>query len=489
MTENLFARDAETPQPAPADTGGQQSPGQNPGSLAGHRVAFTGILASMTHRAAMQLVEQHGGVATEHVSRQTTMLVVGEEGWPLEPDGSPSVKVQQAVSLATRGVELRVVQESDWLGFVGLTLNSERRQRRYTPAMLSQSLGVSVLEIRRWERLGLITPVARVCRLPYFDLQEVAGVRRLAALISAGVPPREIQQSLECLAAVIPGIQRPLSQLEVLSQDKHLVYRDQRGLLRTPQGQRLFEFDRDDSGFTSVPVGSADESQPDDEPQPDDESQPDDEPPPSGEPRHILRFPQLDAKNRQNAGPGASTAEISNVVDSSATMSAAATATTPPADDRDERSFDEAHLAACAAIDAGNLTVAETALRRCTLLRGDDADLNFQLADVLYRQHNLAGALERYAVAVELDRGFAEAWTQLGCVAAELKRFALARGAFSVAAELHPEYLEAHLYLGDVLRDLGELTAAREHWRVAQRLDVDGIWASDLQSRLETDAD
>ncbi|MBT4864132.1 MAG: GlcNAc transferase, partial [Planctomycetaceae bacterium] len=52
--------------------------------LQGECVAFTGILASMTHRQAFELVEEHGGGPTTHVNRQTTMLVIGEEGWPLE---------------------------------------------------------------------------------------------------------------------------------------------------------------------------------------------------------------------------------------------------------------------------------------------------------------------------------------------------------------------------------------------------------------------
>src|SRR5579872_6167117 len=58
--------------------------------------------------------------------------------------------------------------------------------------MLSRMLDISVHEIRRWERTGLIKAVAHVCRLPFFDFQEVAGARRLAELVDAGVPVREI---------------------------------------------------------------------------------------------------------------------------------------------------------------------------------------------------------------------------------------------------------------------------------------------------------
>ena len=48
--------------------------------LQGERLSFTGTLASMTHKQAMELADQHGGSATHNVSKQTTMLVVGEEG-------------------------------------------------------------------------------------------------------------------------------------------------------------------------------------------------------------------------------------------------------------------------------------------------------------------------------------------------------------------------------------------------------------------------
>ena len=88
--------------------------------LAGERVAFTGVLASMTHRQASELVEQHGGAAVHHVSQQTTLLVVGEEGWPLEADGQPSVKLLQAQVIQQKGLPLRILSESEWLTALGL---------------------------------------------------------------------------------------------------------------------------------------------------------------------------------------------------------------------------------------------------------------------------------------------------------------------------------------------------------------------------------
>ena len=74
MTEN---RPESAPSPSPAPLAGSPC-------LQAEQVAFTGVLASMTHAEAMELVNNHGGTSTQHVNRQTTMLVVGEEGWPLE---------------------------------------------------------------------------------------------------------------------------------------------------------------------------------------------------------------------------------------------------------------------------------------------------------------------------------------------------------------------------------------------------------------------
>ena len=160
--------------------------------LQGERVAFTGTLASMTHRQASELVEQNGGEAASHISRQTTMLVVGEEGWPLEADGKASLKLQQAVESVRQGATLHILTEFEWLHLLGLEQRERDEHRLFTPAMLQQKLGISVGVVRRWERLGLIRAVQRVFRLPYFDFQEVAGVRRLQEMLNAGIPREQI---------------------------------------------------------------------------------------------------------------------------------------------------------------------------------------------------------------------------------------------------------------------------------------------------------
>ncbi|HUQ70172.1 MAG TPA: tetratricopeptide repeat protein [Planctomycetaceae bacterium] len=212
--------------------------------LTGERVAFTGTLASMTHKQAADIVEQHGGEATQHVSQQTTLLVIGEEGWPLEEDGQPSVKLLQAQSWQQRGSPVRFLSESEWLTAVGLQPTS-RPEALQTPAMLSQLLGVSVHDVRRWERTGLIHAVRRVCRLPYFDIEEVAAARRVERLLSEGVPLERVVASLHRLEAVMPSVARPLAQLQILAQGHRVLYRDPAGWLDSATGQRVFAFDEE----------------------------------------------------------------------------------------------------------------------------------------------------------------------------------------------------------------------------------------------------
>lgn len=220
--------------------------------LAGERVAFTGTLASMTHKQAAEIVEQHGGEAMQHVSQQTTLLVIGEEGWPLEADGQPSVKLLQAQSWQQRGSPIRLLSESEWLTAVGLQPTS-RPDSLQTPAMLSQLLGLSVHDVRRWERMGLIQAAKRVCRLPYFDLGEVANARRVEQLLADGLPLDRVAESLHRLQTVLPSVARPLAQLQILAQGKQLLYRDQAGWLDSATGQRVFLFDEPEETSAEEP--------------------------------------------------------------------------------------------------------------------------------------------------------------------------------------------------------------------------------------------
>ena len=380
----------------------------------------------MTHRQAMDLVESHGGQATQHVSHQTTLLVVGEEGWPLEADGRISVKLDQARQLHDKGEPVRIVSESEWLTLLGMEPQERRQQQLYTPAMLSQLLNISVHEIRRWERAGLIRPAKKVLRLSYFDFQEVTGARRLYDLAQSGVKLEELATGLERLRTILPDVSRPLAQLEVLARGSHLVYRDATGLVEPTTGQRVFDFD--------PPAPSDDE------------------------PATI----SIHAPSSQNeAGEEDSL-------------------------NRPEWTAADWFREGCRLAEENEVDAAIEAFRLALIDDPLNPAHHFHLGDVLYRQGHPDAAIERYYMTVELDHNFLEAWTQLGCLLDETGQIRGALEAFRVALDLHADYPDAHYHLADLLERTDRKEEAAEHWRCYLKFDQRGPWAEVARQRLES---
>jgi tetratricopeptide (TPR) repeat protein len=382
--------------------------------LRGEKVAFTGTLASMTHKQAAERVGEHGGEAVANVSQSTTLLVIGEEGWPLEADGRISVKLEQAQQWRERGSSIRFLSESEWLQALGLESPAQRQTQLYTPAMLSQILKMSVHEIRRWERLGLIRAVKRVFRLPYFDFREVSEARRLSELVGSGVPIERIVDGFKRLNALKP-MQRTLDQLQILASDHRLLYRDSTGLVDSVTGQRLLEFE---------PEQSLEDSEPD---------------------IATLQMPSPLPVHRT------------------------------PAEWRHE---------GCRLADDHELAAAVDAFRQALAAEPGDSTTHYHLAEALYRLGNRQGAIERYYAAVELDREFIEAWTQLGCVLAEIAECEAAINAFQAALETHPDFPDAHFHLAEALRHSGRHGDAQSHWEIYLQFDQHGPWAETARQRL-----
>lgn len=394
--------------------------------MRGERVAFTGTLASMTHAKAADLVQQHEGEAVQHVGRNTTLLVVGEEGWPLEEDGTPAAKLQQAIKLRSQGADIRILKESEWLHALGLQAESSDIRRLYTPAMLSKVLGWSVHQIRKWERAGFIRPVKRVYRLPYFNFQEVTRARRLVTLLSQGIDGKQLQASLDRLKALLREADCALDQLEVFDGGKLLVYRDRFSPIESTTGQRLMDF-RDLEQQTS----SANHD--------------------SG----LALVPWQEAVN----------------VDSHSTQA-------------------EPHqpldwfVEGCRALEGDDLPLAIDYFRKALLRNPNDAEAHFQLADALYRSGNVDGAFERYSSAIEQDQHYIEAWTQLGCLHAENGQPEQALQAFDEALELHPEFAEPHIHKAEVLHEMDRTDEAIDHWTLYLEHEPRGSWNELARQRL-----
>ena len=407
--------------------------------LQGEKVAFTGILASMTHRQACDLVVENGGSSSAHMSGHVTMLVVGEEGWPLDEEGKASVKLEQGVELINSGVPLQILKESEWLRLLGLEHRERDVHRLFTPAMLQQKLDIPVGVVRRWERLGLIEPVQRVFRLPYFDFQEVAAVRRLQEMLKSGIPRDRIEQSLSGLRQLLPSVDRPLAQLEILARDSRVVFRDRKGLVEARTGQRVLDF----------------------------------EPVPMIDPLAVPVDGQSDDLAECASGEAPSTIPL---------PSFSVVSETNPANWNAEEWFDHG----CGLLGDHEITESIEAFRMASMLCPDDAEIHFYLASALYRTGNFGGAMERYHVAVELDHEYIEAWTQLGCLRFEAGDAAAAVEAFDIALTCHADYPDAVYHKATVLSELGRDDEAVALWKLYLKFDQDGPWADAVRERLES---
>lgn len=215
------------------------------------RVAFTGRLASMTRREARSLVASSGGVAVETVSRRTSVVVVGMAGWPLLPDGTISRKLQRAEELNRGGATIRITPEQEFLELAGRAERATRLDKAYPASDVCELLGLEAATLRRWELFGLIRSHDGL-----YDFQDIVSLRTIAELIGRGVDPATIGSSMRGLAAILPGTDRPLSQLKIVIEQPRSLLAELGELLVAPDGQMLLNFAHTDpeTGVPPVPA-------------------------------------------------------------------------------------------------------------------------------------------------------------------------------------------------------------------------------------------
>ncbi len=406
------------------------------GLLGGQHVAFTGKLASMTRKEAAQLVRSHGGRFAAGVTRHTSLLVIGQEGWPLRKDGRLSNKLRKARLLHRRGRPITILTEESLLGRLRLD-DQDSIHGRYSLAQLSRLLEVPGERLRSWVRGGLIQPVECVDGLAYFDFQQVASARTLCGLIRTGVTPQRLRRSFEQLGQwlrdpVAQPIAQPVAQVaqalaqvavleQVVAQGGRLFVRLDDGRLAEPTGQLQFDFP-------------------------------------------MTEGPPVVQPFQQPFAPLA-----------------------PFAQARHEDDFEQG----CSHETAGRWAEAVECYRAALAQRGPCARICFNLANAHYNLGRTGQAVERYRQAVEIDGNFAEAWNNLGNALADLAQLgspgdvAEALAAFRRALELQPFYADAHYNLADLLDQLGRHGEARQHWQAYLKADAHTAHAAYARKRLQ----
>jgi tetratricopeptide (TPR) repeat protein len=208
-------------------------------SLKQSKVTFTGKFASMTREDACQIVREAGGEPTPAVSRRTSFVVVGMEGWPLLPDGMISNKLKRAEELSRRGHCIRIISEEAFLELAGRRSRQQQTfQKAYPAEEVCKLLGLPAETLQRWEQFGLIR-----AQNGLYDFQDLVSLRTIAELVGRGVRPEMIAKSLKALAAVLPGTDRPLAQLRIVAENPKAILVDLGDHTIAPNGQLLINFE------------------------------------------------------------------------------------------------------------------------------------------------------------------------------------------------------------------------------------------------------
>ena len=394
--------------------------------VAGLRTVLVGKFAGMTKTAARKLLSARGATVVDELDADVRLIVVGEEDLP---PADLAERIEQAVP---QPAAVRVATETELWEALGVVESSQQVHRLYTPAMLSELLGVPTAIVRRWQRRGLIKPVREVRKLPYFDFCEVQTARHLTRLLAGGASPATIEKQLKALGRLLPNIERPLAQLSVIVEGGELLLRQGDGLLEAG-GQYRFDFSGEDDDANQEAA-----------PQP------------------------MVAPTSSTTPPSVNYAPLPDLSGDLAAPHSAKRLVRMAADLE----------------EASRLADAADVYRAALATGGPNAETNFALADVLYRLGDLGGARERYFAAVELDEDYVEARANLGCLLVEEKRFDLAIAAFLGALRYHNDYADVHYHLARALDEVDRRAEAERHWQAFLTLVPESPWAGNVRRRL-----
>lgn len=405
-------------------------------SVRGRRIAIAGKLGGMNRREASNLLRSYGAVVVESGSSAVDWVVIGAEESPL----AEAELITDAMRHRPDWPDVLVMHETDLWQRLGLVDAPQSVRRLHTPAMLAHLLGVSVRVIRRWHRRGLIKPVRTLHRLPYFDFQEVATAKRLAQWVASGASPEAIERRLMELIEIVPDLRRPLDQLSILIEGKHVLLRQGEGLIE-PGGQLRFDFDA--LGSTS------------------------DQSTPTAE-SSIFRLDAIRStiQGSQHDAPWQASDPMGFP---------------PTADDPEDDLLMSAYLAE----DDGELQTAIDCYHAILVRDGASAHVHFQIAELLYRMGETVAARERYYAALEVDPEFVEARSSLAGVLAETGQLELAVAAYQGALALHDDYSDVHYNLAKILDELGRGEEASIHWDRFLQLAPRSPWADEARGRLD----
>ena len=166
----------------------------------------------MKRANAFALVTRHGGKPCERITKDTSVVIVGELGWPLQEDGRPSKSLTQAKSY---GVPF--VSERRFLEWVG-KISPEEQARAYTTDELAALSKLPTDVVEQLSMFGLIE-----VRDGRYGFRDLAAARQAAQLLGSGIGLSVITRSLREIRKWLPDARLSNLRLFPESKDRLLV--------------------------------------------------------------------------------------------------------------------------------------------------------------------------------------------------------------------------------------------------------------------------
>jgi tetratricopeptide (TPR) repeat protein len=158
-------------------------------------VVFTGKFAALARKEAEQLVLNTGGQIADQVTSETTLLVVGDEGFLNQINKSKNL--QKAEELADKTNSIKIISESAFLEMFELESRYQLENKYYPlKEILKIYQKIRPEQVRLLQKWDLLQPVTRTNSDQYFEFKDLLLFRKISHFLESGKTIRGIARGL-----------------------------------------------------------------------------------------------------------------------------------------------------------------------------------------------------------------------------------------------------------------------------------------------------
>ena len=299
----------------------------------------------------------------------------------------------------------------------------------YSIRDVARILAVQESRLRYWMQTGFVGPTVRKGGRFYYTFCDLVAVKAAKDLLAADIPLQKARKAVESLKKVLPADTHPTSRMRVCSDGETIVALKDDVAFEPISGQVVMAFNLPSFGEHIS---------------------------------EVLAMPRVD--------PAAPAQEVN---DSPTEANGGTTA---------YRHFVEA----CAAMDRGDLEIAEHLFRQAIDLEPHMAAALTNLGNLVYRQGELEDARRLYDRALEHDPNQPEARYNLANLLEDLGERDLAIAELRKVCAAAPDFADAHYNLGLMLAQVGGTSQAKQYLERYLELDGASEWATHARTYLDT---